>query len=474
MALVPYPNFCGPAYQFVPANPRVVLSVDQCINCYVQKNEIGTGKAGVGLIVRPGYSLFSSPATPGNGRVLWAGEQRLFGIAGSKFVEIAVTTGAQTVLGDIGSGSGVCTITSNGNQQLIINPNTTDVYYDDGTLNLAATPTGARMGFQLRGYGYIVSTDTNTLFQSDPDDFSVWDSLKQATAKISTDRIVAVIESGGYAWLVGSATAQMWAFVGTAGFALEPVQSAFVTEGTCAPYSLATANSRVCWVTGSRRGYGRVVAVSPGRVDRISNYAVEKSLRGVSDWGTVVGSGYSSDGHDFYELDVPDLSLTWVYDFQEAAWHQRRGWSGSAYTRMLGRQVQCTFNNTYYVISPIDGKVYKQDDNAGDDLGVVFRSQRTGPILASGKLTSFNAFRLDMQTGDGSSVVGANARFSFDGGKTYGAYSYEIMGRNGEENVLEWAQLGDAGIRGFVADVYFDQGPFAVAGAWVDPSPGLS
>lgn len=540
--LQPYFGFCGPAYQY--SGPQLTLSIDLAINCYSQKNEVGSGKGNPGLIFRPGYDTFSTPATPGAGRALWAGEQRLFAVAGTKLVEAAITTGTQTILGDIGSGTSICTITSNGNQLMVINPTDEDVYVSgalaisafadagglvevtfvgtapatgttvvfagtglaidgsrtitktgaskvtvDGStwpggspaaagtgsfFSIATTPTGTKMGFQLRGYGYIVASDTNTLFQSDPDDFSTWDPLKQATAKISTDRIVAVIESGGYAWLVGSATAQVWAFVGTAGFALEPIQSAFVTEGTCAPYSLATANSRVCWVTGSRRGYGRVVAVSPGRVDRISNYAVEQSLRGVTNWGTVVGSGYSSNGHDFYELYVPDLNLTWVYDFQEAGWHQRRGWTGSAYTKMKGRMTQCTFNNTYYVINDTTGVIYQQDDAQANDDGVVFRCQRFAPILASGRLTNFNAFRLDMQTNDGALTVGATARFSMDGGLSWGSYTYETMGRNGEPNVLEWSQLGQAGIRGFVADVYFDQGPFAVAGAWVDPSPGLN
>ncbi|WP_230685805.1 hypothetical protein, partial [Streptococcus pneumoniae] len=89
-------------------------------------------------------------------------------------------------------------------------------------------------------------------------------------------------------------------------------------------------------------------------------------------------------------LDIPDLNLQWVFDFAENTWHQRRGWTGSAYTKMLGRMVQCTFNNNYYVISPTDGKIYKQvDDLLATDVGVNFRCQRTMPVLYSNKLTSY-------------------------------------------------------------------------------------
>jgi hypothetical protein len=473
MPWFPYPGACGGAYP--QTGSRQVLSVDQSINCYPQRNEAQTGKAAPGMVNRPGYSLFSTPGTSGTGRALWAGEERLFSVTGTKLTEIS-SAGVQSVRGDIGAGSGVCTIVSNATDQLmIINPNTDVLSVDDGvSVTTPATPAGARMGFQLRRYGYIVAPDTNTLYQSSIGNFKTWNSpTLQATFITSQDRIVATIEDNGIAWLIGSATSTPVAFTGGTGFALEPIIGAFVAIGTCAPFSPASAGGGVCMVSGSRRGYGQVVIMRPGQYQRISNYAVEQLLGTVTDWGTVVGNGYTSNGHSFYVLDIYELGLQAVFDFTENAWHYRQGWTGSAYTGMLGRMVQCTFNNTYYVISPTDGKIYKQNDALGTDNGVTFRCGRTMPILASNKLTNYNRFRIDMQTGDGSTTVGCNARFSMDGGKSYGPYSYEIMGRNGEANVLEWPQLGQAGIRGFVADVYFDQGPFAVAGVSVDVTPGF-
>lgn len=477
-ALIPFPGFCSGAYQQTFA--RTVLSVDQAINCYLHRNELGTGKGAPGLINRPGYALFSTPAVSGVGRQLWAGEERLFAVIGSKFIEID-SVGVQTDRGSIGSGNGICTIASNTNQLMVVNPNTDTLYVDNGAGIVAPTTppaAGARMGFFLAGRGYVVAPNTNTVFQSATQlttGFMDWNPLEQATFLTAQDRIVATIADHDGAWLIGSATSQYLQVAGVAGFNLQPNRSAFVEIGTCAPYSPAIANGLVCMVSGSRRGYGQVIAIRPGSWKRLSNYAVEQSLRGVSDWGTVTGSGYSSQGHEFYILDVPDLNLQWVYDFTENSWHQRRGWNGSAYTAMLGRFTQCTFNNNYYVISPTDGKIYKQvDDLLATDAGVNFRCQRTAPVLFQNKLTNINRFRLDMQYGTGSTTDGAYMRISYDGGLNYSTYSYETMGRNGEANVLEWAQLGQAGIRGAVFDVYWDKGVFAVAGASVDATSGLA
>jgi len=477
MAYLPYTGFCGPAYQQTGA--RIDLSVDQAINCYVHRNEIGTGKTGPGLVKRPGYVLFSTPAAAGVGRALWAGENRLFCIVGTKLIEVD-SVGVQTVRGDIGSGSKPCGIFSNTTQLMIINPDTDVVSVDDGaSVTTPATPAGGRMGFMLGGRGYIVAPNTNTIFQSDTQlatGFLTWDPLEQSTIITSQDRILATIADHDGAWLIGSATSNYMEIAGVAGFNLTPNRAAFVQIGTCAPYSPAAVSRGICMVSGSRRGYGEVVVLTPGNATRISTYAVEASLATVTDWDAVTGIGYTDAGHEFYELDVPGagLNLTWVYDFTEKAWHQRRGWSGSAYQRMLGRMTQCTFNNNYYVISPTNGKIYKQSNAVNADDGVTFRSQRTGPVLYGNRLANYNHFRMDTQINDGALTVGWNARFSMDGGLTWGTYSYETMGRNGEPNVLEWPQLGQAGIRGFVADVYCDQGDFAVAGASVDVTPGAN
>jgi hypothetical protein len=230
---------------------------------------------------------------------------------------------------DIGAGSGVCTIVSNGlssgGMLMIINPNTDILKVYDGTALTPTTPANARIGFQLRGYGFIIAPDTNTVFASNGSDFTDWPTLAQGTFISGQDRILAAIEDNGIAWLIGSATSQPVAFTGASPFPLAPIIGGTVSVGTCGPFTPAIAGGGVCMVSGSRRGFGQVIRLTPGRYERISNYAVEQSLATVSDWGSVIGSGYNSQGHDFYVLDIG--TLQWVYDFTEKAWHQRRGWA---------------------------------------------------------------------------------------------------------------------------------------------------
>src|SRR5438309_2343680 len=93
-----------PAFPLVgPSYPSESLSVDlqRCVNLYPEKDESGTGKAPWVLYGTPGLSVFATlPTSPGRG--LWAGDNRLFAVGGSKLYEV-FANGSYTLQGDIGN-----------------------------------------------------------------------------------------------------------------------------------------------------------------------------------------------------------------------------------------------------------------------------------------------------------------------------------------------------------------------------------
>ena len=397
----------------------------------------------------------------------------MFGIVGTKLIEVS-NVGVVTVRGDIGAGNSPCylgILGTNANAQLfIVNPDTGKAYYDVGLGPvLAATPTNVSMGAILNGFAYAVGINTNVIFQSALLDASSWAALDQATSLAANDRIAMIYSDNQQLHIMGKRTTQSWYNAGVAGFALQPIQNAFVQEGISGPFSLASADGILCGLSGSERGAGRVIAFGPGRATRISTYAIEDLIQSFSGIGEAVAYSYQSQGHSFYALTFPSAVTQLVYDFTEKAWHERYGWNGSAYTDHKAYMHCMTFDNRHYVMNRADGAIYRQSETVYDDAGVAFRRQRTAPVLYNGKRVTYHSFRVDQQIGDGSTTTGAKMRYSVDGGLSYGSYTTELTGANGETGVLEWRNLGQAGPRGFVADVVWDDGlDLAVSGAIVE------
>jgi stabilization protein len=126
--------FVGGSYQMA------TLSADaqRSLNIYPANLESGSGKSPAALIGTPGLSLHCTlPTTPGRG--LWAGEQRLFAVSGSRFYEI-FSNGTYNDRGDVGNDGRPVQILPNGNQVMIVSNG--QVWIDTGTAIMQPTYPG--------------------------------------------------------------------------------------------------------------------------------------------------------------------------------------------------------------------------------------------------------------------------------------------------------------------------------------------
>ncbi len=332
--------------------------------------------------------------------------------------------------------------------------------------------------FYLDGYLFGIVFGTNEVRQSAQFDFTVWDPANDGVFVASTDRLQDGTAYRDGIALVGSSSTQYVSNSGAAGFVLAKIQSSFIPEGTCAPHSPMAIDEVMIMVGGSKKGFGRVVMVQPGRVTRISNYSVEQELKAVTDFSLVTGDYQQWEGHRFYILTLGPTGNQWWYDLTEKSWHRQAILGNPAYGLPLGRFHGCTFNNRYFCQQIATGQIWRmRTDGLKKDNTVVFRAQRTAPVLYNGDRFNVNEFRVDMQAGPDGTTANqvASMRYSVNGGLTYGSYVPEIAERNGEEGVISWPQLGQVGPRGFVADVIWDGDyDIATAGARVDVSPGMA
>jgi len=467
MAWTPYPGFSDQTYQCRSAN----IAVDRCINVYPSRVETNTGKGGKGLIGRPGLQVFSSPSPSGTGRGLWAGDERLFAVVGSNLFEIS-SVGVATLRGSIGSGSSPVHIASNNGSQLaILNRDSGVLYVDNGSgpVAVAAQPALFSSIAYLDGYLFGSAQNANAIFQSDQLDFTTWDPLDQATSVAANDRVARIFSDSQSLIIAGRKTTQFWYNAGALGFALERIQGSFIQEGTSAPESIAAVDGIVCMLTGSDRGAGRVVAVRPGRLDRISTYAIEWRIQGFANTGEAVGYGYQSQGHSFYAITFPSAATQFVYDFAENAWHER--FSGDLTTPTESKEFfhACTFDNRHFVQERANGIIRWQRETLNTDDGVAFQRIRTAPILYTGKRMTYHAMRTDQQIGNGLGSEQTTLEVSLDGGLTYGSPRLATNGGTGQLGVVEWRSLGQAGMRGMVAKVSWPGGSdLSCMGAMVD------
>jgi len=121
------PNFCGGSYPSWSPN----ASAERSINVYPETIETPSGKSRVALYGTPGLQVFCTlPTQPVRG--LFAGESRLFAVAGSHYYEV-FTDGTFTDRGDVGDDASHTPVDlwPNGSQIMIVSAG--KVWIDTGT-----------------------------------------------------------------------------------------------------------------------------------------------------------------------------------------------------------------------------------------------------------------------------------------------------------------------------------------------------
>lgn len=302
--------------------------------------------------------------------------------------------------------------------------------------------------------------------------------------------------------LIGALKAEIWYDAGNAQFPFAELPGAYVEHGTCAPYSIASADISVFWLSQDLQGVGYVVRQRGYETTLISNHALSVAIRKMNDVGTIsdaIGYTYTQDGHAFYVLHFPSGNQTWVFDDAvgdpDLAWHQEC-WTdadgnlnrhrGNCAAFLYGKNVVGDWQN---------GTIYAMDLNTYTDTvaGTVYPCsyirtfQHVGlgqtdsqgvPATALGHMVQYKQFIADMQCGEGPGGPAGpdgvptpdkiSLRWSDNRGKTWGQAILQSNGVPGEFITQpKWGQAGAARDRIFELS-HSIAGPAAINGAWVD------
>ena len=412
-------SFTGPAYTSIAK----VADAERAVNLYLETAAPGaTIRGGKYLVSTPGLKLFATlPTSPV--RAIWAGDNRLFAIGGSKLYEIESNGAVLPPIGDCGPDMGPAQIFSNGPQLMVISG--LQAYITDGAQPLGAQlvaatfsdtglPVQARTGAYLDGY-FIVQSPNSQQFQiSDitPDGAS-WLSLDFGQKTGGSDRLCCIFSDHEELWLIGFRTTEVWYNSGAGNFPFSKIQGAFIEQGATAPFSVAKIDNSMFWLGGDERGAGIVWRMQGYTPIRISNHAVEFAIQRYPSITDAIAVTRQYMGHQFYELHFPSADACWVYDVATGTWHERLRWASNqnkwhehpcryhAYSN-FPTQTTGQSSGQHYVGDYRNGNIYVESADYFDNAGEPKRWLRSSPHITDElRFMRHEQLIIDMQMGGG-------------------------------------------------------------------------
>ena len=446
-----FKGFVGPTYPIASLN----VECQRTINIYPEIDELHTAADGeIGsLIGTPGTRLL---CTPGSGPIratyTTASGGLLIVVSGREVYTIS-SAWVPTLIGTIGTFSGLVGISDNGVQVIIVDGSSGYIYTIATQVFAPITAVGFSGGTNVvfqDGY-FLVNTPGTGQFQiSSLYDGMQWDALDFATAEGSPDGLVTLLTCRRQVWLFGSRTIEVWWNSGASDFPFSRYDGAFIEFGCGAPGSAHVYNNTVLWLGAGPAGDGIVWMAQGYQPVRISNHAVEYAIQQCGDVSGATSYVYQHSGHMFYCLNLPNSLTTWVYDLSTQQWHERATLSlVGAFQRHRGA-TYAWFANVDIVGDYQSGNLYSLEDATRTDNGTPIRWLRRSPYVSSNMARLFHSrFQIDARMGvglDGTQQGTAPVmalRYSDDFGATWSQERTRTLGTIGKyKNRAFWDRLG--------------------------------
>lgn len=451
------------------------VDYQKTVNFYLEQSTAGRGKWS--LYSTPGHTVFS---------IIGLGVMRggivfgdyLYTVSGNLLYRVT-TTGGATLLGSISSSEGTVRFAHNGTQIILVDgvkgymyvPSTSTFTSDINAVD-ADFPNGATHVEFLDGYFVVNDPSASGRFMfSDSYNGLSWNAVSFATAEQSPDVLQALAVNGRELWLLGSETAEPWFNAGAPVVPFEPVQAGFSEWGCAAPYSVASSNGTILWLTANKQGRGQVVASTGLTPKVVSTSAIADTISGFDTIDDAFGWIYDYQRHSFYVLTFPTADRTFVYDIATNQWHE---WSSEGIDKRHISNFHAIFKGKHIIGSSKIGRLYELDWDVYTEDGEAIHRVRRSPYIHNGQddYIRHHKVKIDFETGVGNSDVPnpqAMLRWT-DDGKTFSNEIWRSLGAQGEYYItVEWRKLGRAKYRAYEVKIT-DPVKVVIANAFVDVS----
>lgn len=162
---------------------------------------------------------------------------------------------------------------------------------------------------------------------------------------------------GNLIYVFGKDVMELWQNVGSQFFPYQRTSSMSVDYGCLSSNTIGAMDEYVAWL-GINEKSGPVIMVSTGgQFTRLSTDGIDFKLANLVNPSLSTGFFYKTDGHVLYQITFydPRDNMTLIYDFNTQKFFYLTREDMNFH---IASQV-CSFNNTYYFVSLLDGNLYE-------------------------------------------------------------------------------------------------------------------
>lgn len=370
---------------------------------------------------------------------------QLYAVIGTSLYSVA-SNGATTDIGDI-PGTDRVSMADNGNDLVIVRPETADGYHYNGSTTVQITDLvflgfgGAiRVGF-VDGYFVFLPPSSNRVFNSGLNAVT-FNALEVFTAEGQSGNIRGLLVDHREILLPKELTTELWYDAANdTGSPFSRSPDGLLNIGTAAGASIGQQDNSPFWLANDKT-FRRLASATP---QKVSQYGIDSQVQRLTRFDDCFPMNYSIDGHLFIAFTFPNDGRTFVYDCATEEWHERESyglgrWRANCTVQAYGKQL---------VGDSITGRIGILDPSTfyewGEPQVVEWTYQ---PIYAQRNTVSLNRFEVAINTGNAPLTgQGSNPlitlKLSRNGGNTFRTLPTKSLGRTGKyEARAVWWQLG--------------------------------
>ena len=417
------------------------------INCSPEDRG-GEGKSAFGLYASDGLKLFSTLPGGGETRGMIVSGANLYVVSGRQAFKVDEGGGAQALGPLTSDGRVYMAVNLKATPQIImVGSGVRGLIENDVIIGLIDTdlkPSNS-VAFINQRFVHTMSSGNGQFQWSAISEGTDYNALDFATAEYAPDGLVRAVTRQSELLLFGPETIEPW-YTPDTGSSVFLRSGSVVTRGCLAGASVEMIGDAPLFVADDA-----TVRVLEGyQARRISNHAVERSIRDTSDQGALEAFTYEKDGHSFYVLSGADF--TWQYDATAKSWVERRSYE-------LPRWRACCavkFGRKTIVGDYSANRLYQIDQDTHDENGDPLVMEAHIPVHAFPKKVRLDELRIDTIPGVGTATLDPKVivKVSKNGGKTFGNERQVPMGKLGEYfKQVRLNRLGTSNEDGFVIAV---------------------
>lgn len=261
--------------------------------------------------LRPADGLVQFGTGPGSyrGGINWNGVA--YAVMGTSLVRVD-NTGAVFTIGDVGLGGWVTMDYSF--DRLAIASGTRLYYYTNGLLTQVTDGDLGKVLDFVWIDGYFVTTDGESLVQTELNDPTSVDPLKYGSSEADPDPVVRVMKVRNELFAVNRYTVEVFDNVGGTGFVFQRITGAMIPKGAVGTHACTKFADSIAFIGGGRDESPSIYLAASGSAQKIATREIETLLQKYTEaeLSTVLLDVRQERTHSFLMVHLPDQCL--VFD----------------------------------------------------------------------------------------------------------------------------------------------------------------